>query len=185
MDSTEIPIWFNKTSSVYNLGVISNLFYKIKGFDLLVESISLIKDLNIHVYIIGDGIDRELIKSKFEEKRLNNITTFVGRVDNASSFMTLFDLILIPTHYDDCPNVVLEAMYNKINMVATDIDAHKFLLGDSFPLVAQDASLFSESIRRNIEGEQLALKQELMSVRVNELSFDWGAKMLMEFNLNG
>jgi len=185
LDSTETPMWFYKNSDTYNLGVISNLFYKIKGFDLLIDSISLIRDLNIHIYIIGDGIDRELIKSKFQDEGLSNITTFVGRVDNASSFMTLFDLILIPTHYDDCPNVVLEAMYNKINMVATDIDAHKFLLGDSFPLVQQDAFQFSESIRHNIEGNELDLKQALMSVRVNELSFDWGAKMLSEFNLNG
>lgn len=179
------PSWFNRTEGCH-VAVISNLFYKIKGFDLLIDSLSLLQDMNLNVYIIGDGVDREYIESEFANANLSQQTVFVGRVDNASRLMKIFDLLIVPTYYDDCPNVVLEAMYNEIPFVATDIDAHRFLLGAEFPLINQNANDFSSKIREMLIGEGGVKHKELelAKKRTCDLTFDWGQKMLEELNLD-
>lgn len=178
-----IPSWFITGNTSKNIVVVSNLFWKIKGFDTLFNSLALIKSKDFKLYIIGAGKDEDKIRKKIHELNLDSHIIMVGRVSNACTYLSLFDFMIVPTRYDDCPNVVLEGIYNLIPMIATNIDAHQFLLGKDFPLFSENPIDFSEAISVAIDkpNNDLAFEQvDKLSDRKRVFTFDWGKSLLKE-----
>lgn len=79
-----------------------------KGFDLLLEVMSELKDQNIHLTILGDGVFKDELFQKREELGLDNVT-FQGKVDNPFTYLKNADLFVLSSRYEGFPNVLLEA----------------------------------------------------------------------------
>lgn len=103
MNSTEEL--FN--TSVKNLVAIGNLTER-KGFDLLLEVFSHLKDEPIHLSILGEGKDREILIQKKEALGLINIH-FLGNQPNPYPYLKQADLFVLSSRYEGFPNVLLEA----------------------------------------------------------------------------
>ncbi|HUJ89617.1 MAG TPA: glycosyltransferase family 4 protein [Syntrophorhabdales bacterium] len=84
-----------------------------KGYHVLIESLSLLKDLlgNVKVLIFGDGEERSSLQKQIVKYGLDGVVTLPGFKDNLLDYMKDFDLFVLPSIEDeDLPYVILEAM---------------------------------------------------------------------------
>jgi glycosyltransferase involved in cell wall biosynthesis len=93
----------------YNILLAGRLTYQ-KGFDLFLNKIAEIKDVNFHVTILGDGEDKLSLLELVDTLNLKDKTSFKGNVDNPYEYMQKADLFILSSRFEGFPNVVLEAL---------------------------------------------------------------------------
>lgn len=96
---------FNKNN--INLLVVGRL-HKVKGYDLLLNAISKL-DKNHHLYLVGDGEERNTLEKLVMQLNINHRVHFLGFQDNPYKYMVQSDLFILSSKYEGFPNVVLEA----------------------------------------------------------------------------
>lgn len=96
-----------------------------KGLRELVEAAALLhpERANLHVYMVGEGPDRPLIKYAIQaHNAASYIHTLPGCVfDEVAVWMAAADLVTLPSYMEGCPNVVLEALASGRPVVATTV----------------------------------------------------------------
>jgi len=90
-----------------NVLAIGNLSHR-KGFDNLLRVFEFLKTENIHLYLIGDGQDREKLLAQKENLQLDKVH-FLGTVTNPYPYLKNCDLFVLSSRYEGFPNVLLEA----------------------------------------------------------------------------
>ena len=68
-----------------------------------------VKTAPLFYIIIGDGEEREALKTHTHSLGIESYVHFAGHVDNAASFVRAFDALLIPSLKEGLPYVILEA----------------------------------------------------------------------------
>lgn len=90
-----------------NVVAIGNLSER-KGFDLLLNVFTHLKDKAIKLYVLGDGRDREKLAKQKEDLGLVNVE-FLGVQKNPYPYLHQADLFVLSSRYEGFPNVLLEA----------------------------------------------------------------------------
>ena len=174
-----------KERGKYVVGVIAQVFYRAKGFDVFLDAMTHLRDLpELHAVIIGYGDEAELIPRNIKRLALDDCVTFLGQSPAAHNLMPLIEVIVSPTRFFDAfPTVVLEAMEANCCIIGSDINAHKVQLkydalmfpnGDSAALAKRLISLYeNEKTRR--------LNYSLVNERRKKFEFDWDAKVIEIF----
>lgn len=80
-----------------------------KGFDSIIEIISLINDENIKLYILGEGEEKESLLNLIEKLNLKKRVFLLGRKSNPYIYMKNADLFILSSRYEGFPNVLIEA----------------------------------------------------------------------------
>jgi len=73
--------------------------------------------------LIGDGPQRASLASLARELGVADRVTFCGWQECTQDFYPAMDVLLLPSHTEGLPNVVLEAMVNRVPVVATQVGA--------------------------------------------------------------
>lgn len=104
----ECPI--KVSSDVYNLCSVGRIVHQ-KGFDILLMYIAeLIKyRTDFHLYIVGDGPDRDNIEKQLLDLKLSNFVTLCGYQKNPFSIMNEMDGFVLTSRYEGQGMVFLEA----------------------------------------------------------------------------
>jgi glycosyltransferase involved in cell wall biosynthesis len=96
-----------------------------KGLRELVEAAATLhsKRSGLHVYLVGEGPDRNLIESAIQA---NDATRYIHMMpacsfDDVAVWMAAADLVTLPSYMEGCPNVVLEALACGRPVVATRV----------------------------------------------------------------
>ena len=78
---------------------------------------------NLHVFLVGEGPDRPLIKSAIHaNKAADYIHALPGcSFDDVAVWMAAANLITLPSYMEGCPNVVIEALASGRPVVATNV----------------------------------------------------------------
>jgi len=107
--------------SPFVIGTIAE-YTKNKGLIYLLKAIKNIKDQEIDVILIGSGENPEKEKmGKFIKKHnLKNIN-LIEFIDNAASYLKVFDIFILPSLKEGLPYTILEAMAAEIPIIATDV----------------------------------------------------------------
>ena len=95
------------THDFKNIVAVGNLSSR-KGFDNLLKVFSYLKNEKIHLHILGDGRDKELLHQMKSDLKLENVT-FHGQQKNPYQFLKFGDLFILSSRYEGFPNVLLEA----------------------------------------------------------------------------
>jgi len=82
----------------------------VKGFELLLTAVAKCLDLPIRLLVVGDGPLRLQLERLRTDLGLEDRVTFVGFQKNPYSFFARADALVLSSHYEGFPNVVLEAM---------------------------------------------------------------------------
>ncbi len=93
-----------------------------KGFDILLESINILKKDkidNFRVLIAGDGSEREDYLSFIKKNNLT-IVELIGEISNVRGFFASSDAVLIPSRNEGVPNTLFEAWSVKKAVIASD-----------------------------------------------------------------
>jgi glycosyltransferase involved in cell wall biosynthesis len=108
------------------IGVIAQIYFHGKGFDIFLEAMNLLKhEDGIRAIVIGYGSEEEAVSKYIREHNLEDKVLFLGRSRSAQSYMAQFDLVVAATRFcDGWPMVVLEALQTERCVLASDIEAH-------------------------------------------------------------
>ncbi len=76
-----------------------------------------------HLYIVGEGPDRERVTEKINQLNLNAFVTLVGNLEQAKlvDWFRAADLFVLPSHMEGVPNVIMESLATGLPVVATDV----------------------------------------------------------------
>ncbi|MFL9595287.1 glycosyltransferase family 4 protein [Aeromonas veronii] len=137
----------------FNLAFIGRLDRHQKGLDFLTDVMKIVSErddkFNYKLDVIGDGpYKNELIEqlSSVCNYSSNFSFCFHGWVENASNLMSQFDLIILPSRVEGIPTVLIEAIKNKVNIVAFNIDGVNKVLGPESLVTCFDTSMMADRI---------------------------------------
>jgi glycosyltransferase involved in cell wall biosynthesis len=113
----------------YVIGSIGRLSVE-KGYRYLVEAVGLLCDQGIvaRLVIIGEGYDRDFLEMLVAQLGLSQKVLLPGYLPSARSYMPYFDAFVNPSLTEGLPMTLLEAMYAKVPIVATQVGGTPELL---------------------------------------------------------
>ncbi|HVP80511.1 MAG TPA: glycosyltransferase family 4 protein [Thermodesulfobacteriota bacterium] len=98
---------------------------KVKGIDLLLESMASLKKeaLNIHLTVVGRGGMEEWAKRFIKERDLGRDVSWMGNVSDQTlaSFYESSDCVVIPSRSESIPLVFSEALRFNKKLIVTDV----------------------------------------------------------------
>ena len=140
-----------------------------KGFDLLLRSFSQIADAHIHLYIAGDGAERQRLMALATALNLGDRVSFIGWQDNIRSFLLQGDLFVLPSRYEPFGIAALEAMACGIPIIATKCHGPvEILNNDSVWLCEAHEDALTDALKMAIndpDGRQQRAQQAWISFR--------------------
>jgi len=97
---------------------------------------------NIHLLIIGDGSERGFLQRTARDLRLDQRVTFVGSRTDMENLWAAIDILVVPSHVEGLPQVVLEAwtlgvplvVSSNVRLCKANEDALQFRANDPYGL---------------------------------------------------
>ena len=108
----------------------------IKGFDRLIAQAAGL-EINFRLEIIGDGPQREMLQNQIDRAGLNNKVELPGFCDNIPERMSHADLVVISSHSEGFPIVLIESLFYANLLVSTPVGGSTEILDPSL-LAGQD-----------------------------------------------
>lgn len=121
-DTARQKLLENSNEKTFLVGAISEL-HDIKGLDILLKAWSeFIKDhREAKLVIIGEGQQRIYLESTVHIFNIEESVKFVGFLNNARSYITGLDLLVIPSRSEGLPYTLLEAGIVGTPIIATRV----------------------------------------------------------------
>jgi len=98
-------------------------FRKEKNQTLLVEAMSLLKDLECKLIFCGDGIFREQVKQQVISLQLEDKVIFYDFDSNPFKYISRSGCLVLSSDLEGFPNVLLEALACGCPVISTDCDS--------------------------------------------------------------
>lgn len=118
-DAARIKLLGKNTNKI-TIGTIAEL-HPNKGLSYLLQALSYIKDESVQCVIVGDGEKREELKEYANSLHLSIPVIFTGFIDNASSYLSAFDIFILPSLKEGLPYAILEAGAAKLPVIASNV----------------------------------------------------------------
>lgn len=101
-----------------------------KGFDLLVDAYSRLRDPPADLLIAGDGSESATLTAQIERLRLRDRVRLLGPVtgDRKVSLYRSAEYFICPSRREPFANVILEALASGLPVVATDVGGNRELV---------------------------------------------------------
>jgi glycosyltransferase involved in cell wall biosynthesis len=136
------------------IGTVGNLL-PIKGHEVLLETAARVigQCPEALFVIIGEGKRRAELERLSQTLCLTNHVRFLGTRNDVPDVMRTFDLFVLTSHSEGCPNVILEAMASGLPVVSTNVGGVPELVNaDSGLLIpARDDATLAEVILRLLD----------------------------------
>ncbi len=163
-------------ASTFRIASVNGFSDSRKGCDLFLEAVSSLIDQGkqIEAFIAGDG--RLLLQYKEQYKNYNGIH-FVGRISNPGDWIKQFDLAVVPSRADSCPNTVMEALLNDVPVIASNVGGIPEILLNNNALFDPNMMSLKERIIYCMETENLNRIAVQQKKRKVQLEFDWSRKI--------
>ncbi len=108
----------------FHVGWVGRLSQE-KGPDVMLDAVALLKASgaipNLRVSVVGDGSELALLRSQCEAGPVADTIRWWGRVPNAASLFSAFDVMVLSSRTEGTPIVALESMLAGIPLVATRV----------------------------------------------------------------
>lgn len=108
-------------SNTFTVGFVGRLA-PVKNVSLLVGAVSIIKDKDINVLIVGDGSEKESLETQVKKAYLTDTIEFMGHLENLSGVYGKIDTLVCPSERETFGLAPLEAMSYGIPVIASNID---------------------------------------------------------------
>jgi glycosyltransferase involved in cell wall biosynthesis len=122
-------------------------FDEVKRLDVLVEAVAPLPGLTLA--LVGDGPESARLRALTARHALGARVLFAGEVEGAARLLPAFDVYATASRKEGMPLAVLEAMALGLPVVASDIPAHREVLGPASPgLVSGSVEAFTAALDR-------------------------------------
>lgn len=117
--------------NAFVIGSISEL-HKNKGLEYAIEAFSKLaeKDSSLYYFILGGGEEEENLSALIGRLRLEERILLLGYIEDASRFLSAFDIFLLPSVKEGLPYVLLEAGLARIPTIATNVGGVSEIIED-------------------------------------------------------
>ena len=157
---------------------------KQKGVQYLLDAMQILyeQDSSIYALIIGDGKEKDRLEKYSQSKSCKAI--FLGWKENASRYLTSFDIMVLPSLWEGMPNVVLEAMKQGIPVIATSVGGNIEIVEDGitgFLVGPGNSQALAKKIKMVLslpESEKTSIIKKAKDKVINNFNID---KMVKEF----
>ena len=146
-----------------------------KGLDVLIDAIARLANADVHFCIVGDGPERATQVARAELLGLNDRITWTGMLLEASTFFPAFDVLALSSRTEGVPMVVLEAMAQRIPLVATAVGGIPDVISSNEAMLVQseDSVMLASAITELIEnplaaGERAAAASVRLASKFDE-----------------
>jgi glycosyltransferase involved in cell wall biosynthesis len=123
--SAEMVDW--KVRNYFVIGYIGQLIER-KGLDVLLKSVSSLKDIEWRLAIIGDGSEKDKLVRLSNILNIEDRVRFFGFREDRISFLRGFDIFVLPSRLEGVPRCVMEAMAANIPVIVSDIPGCRDLI---------------------------------------------------------
>jgi glycosyltransferase involved in cell wall biosynthesis len=165
-------------------------FSREKGHIDLIQAMATLSsddpDLKYKLLLVGDGPERLRVESAARELGLDQNIIFVGHVSNVSPYYAIADVVVLPSHSEGSPNVLLEAMALRVPVVATDVGGvSEIATNEESALIVppRQPRFFAAALARLLSDS--ALRQRLTDAAAARASSDFSpqsyTRSLLEF----
>lgn len=133
----------------YIIGSIGRLSWE-KNYKFLIKILPRILEIepNSICIIIGEGKEKERIENKIKKLKLNNRVFLLGEIENASKYLKLFDLFVLPSLYEGLSISLIETVFADIPAIASNVGGNKEILGEEFTYILNDEKDFINLFRK-------------------------------------
>lgn len=116
-----------------------------KGFDILLDALSLLPSLNFKLWVIGNGVLRHDLEQRSLMLGLESHVDFLGFQENPFPFIKHADLFILSSRFEGMPNAVLESLALGTPVLATPAPGGvvELLENSNVCLLADDISAMS------------------------------------------
>src|SRR5664279_86754 len=111
------------------------------------------------VVIVGDGPERTMLESRLQELGLGDRVLLVGQQRDVRPYYAIADILVLPSHSEGSPNVLLEAMAAGVPIVATAVGGTVELVCDektALLVPSRDPKALSQAMGRLLQDRALA-----------------------------
>lgn len=124
----------------YVIGMVGRIEFRQKRHDFVLRTLARHRDVlsGCRLIIIGSGPDEEAAREMTTALGLDSLVRFSPWVEDTSAVYAGIDLLLLPSRFEGVPIVMLEAMYHRCPVVASDVDGMKELLPKSWRFTPGD-----------------------------------------------
>jgi glycogen(starch) synthase len=149
-----------------------------KGYDLALQALAGLKDLDWEWRIAGDGPQLPALQAMIQANGLQERVQFLGwqTADQLKRQYAEANLFLFPSRHEGMPNAVLEAMASGLPVVATNIAGNEELVlnGETGALVpVEDVAALREALRPILLEAEMREKMGSAARPRVEQSFTW------------
>lgn len=119
---SELKNKYDIKENEFIVGMIGRIEFE-KGQYILIDSIKKLQHLNIKALIVGHTMNSDYLtklKNKVKELNLSSKVIFTGFTKDINEHMRLCDTIILATRKETFGLVVIEAMVNKVCVIATN-----------------------------------------------------------------
>ena len=118
----------------YLVGVIGRIDFRQKGQDFALEAISRFRQqLCAYKFLfVGDGPDTKKLEAMIMKTNLSEVAQVLPWDDDLGKLYAALDMLLIPSRFEGVPLVMLEAMFHKLPIIASNVDAMAEFLPQSW-----------------------------------------------------
>lgn len=117
----EQPLDFEVDPAQYNLCTMGRICHQ-KGFDILAGYMAKVHQArpDIHLYLLGDGPDREKLEQQIAELGLQDTITLLGNQSNPFNYLKKMDGFVLTSRYEGQGLVIWEAKTLGLEIFITD-----------------------------------------------------------------
>jgi glycosyltransferase involved in cell wall biosynthesis len=130
--------------------------HRVKGLDVLIDACARLRSGNVpfHVYLVGEGPEREALRAQAAAAGLGDAVSFVGPVAHADlpDWYRAADVTVLPSRSEGVPNVLRESLACGTPFVASRVGGVSELADPSSALVPpEDAGALSVALAAAIQ----------------------------------
>jgi glycosyltransferase involved in cell wall biosynthesis len=110
------------------------IYFAQKGQDILINAIKKIFDrqLNLKFLFVGDGPDISKLEESISSNSLSKICSIQPWQDDVNKLYRSCDCVLLPSRYEGVSLVMLEAIFLKKPLLASDLDVNRSFIKEGF-----------------------------------------------------
>ncbi|RJS49582.1 MAG: hypothetical protein CIT03_01965 [Methanobacterium sp.] len=176
----------NMSNEKVDIFFVNNL-QEIKGADVLIKSVLLVKDsfTDINVYIAGIGPQKKKLKKLVKELNLEKNVKFLGFVSNKEKYYyySVCKIVVIPSRWDCQPAAFFDAAALAKPVIASDMSNPDVLINKKTGLIfkSEDFEDLAKKIKILLKNKY---KREEMGINAqkNIVQYDWNEVANCYFN---
>lgn len=92
-----------------------------KNYKLIFDSLILLKDLNFHLTIAGEGPERDYLEDYVKHIGMQEKVTFLGNCSNVNEIMRKMDIFAMCSAWEGLPIALIEATLTGLPVIVTNV----------------------------------------------------------------